>query len=254
MIDGLLIKKLVSVFVHIVPGAFFLLLLALVGRRWFPRLCNTLALLLCIALIAVSIPPVSNYFISQLEDRFPVLQQLPDDTGIVMVLGYGHNYVAGRPVNSMLTASALSRLTEGVRLWKTQPESMLVVSGTAYRSPVSHAQVMMDMAIDLGVPANQIIRFDHTRDTAEEIQSAVRTLSEIENTGHRLVVVSSATHLPRAETMLKPHKVPYTMVPTDYLANDYPWYLPGSGSLYHLDRVVHEWAGMLWFKLKAATQ
>ena len=85
MIDGLLIKKLVSVFVHIVPGAFFLLLLALVGRRWFPRLCNTLALLLCIALIAASLPPVSNYFVSQLEDRFPVLQQLPDDTGIVMV-------------------------------------------------------------------------------------------------------------------------------------------------------------------------
>lgn len=254
MIDGLLIKKLVSVFVHIVPGAFVLLLLALLGRRCLPRLCNTLALLLCITLIAATLPPVSNYFVSQLEDRFPVLQQLPDDTAIVIVLGYGHNHVAGRPVNSILTAGALSRLTEGVRLWKTHTDSMLVVSGAAFRSPVSHAQVMMDMAIDLGVPANKIIRFDHTRDTAEEIQSAVGTLSEIKNNGNRLVVVSSATHLPRTEIILKPHQVPYTMAPTDYLANDYPWYLPGSGSLYHLDRVVHEWVGMLWFKIKSAKQ
>jgi uncharacterized SAM-binding protein YcdF (DUF218 family) len=254
MIDGLLIKKLVSMFVHIVPGAFLLLLASLVARRWFPRICNSIAVIICTGLIAASLPPVSNYFVAGLENKFPALQQLPEDTGAVLVLGYGHNYAIDRPVNSILTAGALARLTEGVRLWKTRPQSLLVVSGSGYRSSVSHAQVMMETAVTFGVPADKIIRLDHTRDTAEEMRAVNDILQQQAIIEKRLVVVSSATHLPRAEMLIQPLEIPYTMAPTDYLASRYPWYFPGSGSLHHLDRVVHEWMGMLWIKLNRAIQ
>ena len=249
MLDGFILKKLVSVFVHIVPGTFFLLLLSILCRRWLPKTSTILSVFLCCFLIAGSFPPVSNFVVANLENRFPVVQEVPADTGLILVLGYGHNDAVDRPTNSILTAGALSRITEGVRLWKTKPSSTLAVSGAGTFTNVSHAQVMMNMAIILGVPEDKIVRFDHTRDTVQELDTAARELKNFPQDKARLVVVSSATHLPRADKILQYDDVTYTLAPTDFLASSTPWYLPNSAALYHLDRALHEWVGMLWLEI-----
>jgi len=269
--DGFLLKKLLSMLVHLIPGALILLLLMLIGRRWFPRFCNLASISICCVLVAASVPPISNYFVAKLEDKFPVLAVAPPDTAMILVLGYGHMYAEGRPVNSVLMAGALSRVVEGVRLWKTQPDSYLAVSGARFRSPVSHAEVMQRMAIELGVPAERIILFDQTRDTEEEILSAIERISlvpsvgekaredgqdasEPEVTRRRLVVASSATHLPRAALMLDHHQATYSMAPTDYLTVDAPWFRPEGYFIRNMDRAVHEWVGMLWYTLRQYVQ
>ncbi|OED44747.1 hypothetical protein AB833_00900 [Chromatiales bacterium (ex Bugula neritina AB1)] len=264
MIDGFLVKKLVSVLVHLIPGALILMLIGLIARCRVPRLSNLITVALCVALTAASSPVVSNYFISNLESRFPVLQTAPEDTSLILVLGAGHNYAEDRPSNSLLTATALSRIVEGARLWKTRPDARLAVSGAHFGSPVSHAQVMKDMAIQLGVDGDKIITFDNTLDTADEISKAMETLqknitpaardSEIINKpenlpGGRLLVVSSASHLPRAAKMLDYTGTLYSVAPTDFLADNYPWYLLNGGALANLDRSFHEWVGMAWLWL-----
>lgn len=253
MFDGFLLKKLISVFVHLIPGAFFLLLLTLIGQRWLPRVCNTLSILICTVLIASSIPLFSNYFLSDLEDRNQVLQTAPEDTALILVLGSSHNFAADRPTNSVLSATALSRLMEGVRLWTTKQDALLAVSGANFGGPLSHAEISKRMVLELGVPASQIVIFDQSRDTPDEIASATQTLSSMANKGNqnkRLVVVSSALHLPRAELIIEDYDLIYSLAPTDFLATDRTWYLPGSGYLYNLDRAIHEWVGMIWYHLK----
>ena len=181
----------------------------------------------------------------------------PADTALILVLGFGHNYAPGRPPNSVLTAGALSRLTEGVRLWRTQQESTLAVSGAGLSQTISHAQAMKNMALVLGVPEKKIIMFEDTRDTADEIRTAVVSFDKPDFTEQgRLVVVSSATHLSRVALMLKGlmsegENVVYTLAPTDYLAADKAtWYGAGSSALYRFDRAVHEWVGMLWYQIR----
>lgn len=264
MIDGFILKKLVSLLVHLVPGALLLLLALLIAARWWPAICRVLAMGLCILLLCASIPPFSNFFVSRLENRFAVLQAAPEDTAMILVLGSGHNYVADRPPNSVLTSTALSRLAEGVRLWKTRPESYLGVSGANPQGVISHAQAMQMMAVQLGVPAERIVLFEQTRDTQEEIAAATMQLRRwvgsgvidpsTSAVGTRLVVTSSATHMPRVALMLSDHEIDYSLAPTDYLVADEPWYRPGASFLHHMDRALHEWIGMLWYRLRASIQ
>ena len=266
MIDGFFLKKLVSMFVHVIPGALFLLLLLLFAHRWWPRFCNRLAIVVVCCLLLGSAPPVSNYFVSKLENQYPVLQLAPPDTAVVLVLGSSHIYEQNRPANSTLISTALSRLAEGVRLWRTQPESYLALSGGYFGSPISHASAMQKMALEFDVPAERILLFEQTRDTEDEVMKAMETmqalsavnLSSKNQSGedqtvdirNRLVVASSAIHLPRAAMMLDKQGAKYSMSPANFIAADKPWYRPSISYLSNLDRAIHELIGMAWYRLR----
>lgn len=251
MIDGFLIKKLVSVFIHLVPGLLILLLTSILLRRWMPRCSFCISVLCVLTLLVASVPTVSNYLVSRLENQHPVVQALPADTKVILVLGFGHSYVPERPINSVLNPVALSRLSEAVRLWHGNPAVTLIVSGSA-PSPgtPSHAEIMEKMALELGVSQNRIVRFDNTKDTEDEIVSAVELLSQHAGNAARLVVVSSAIHLPRAAMLLEQHSVPYTLAPAEFIVFDGTYHLPSAYSLLSSDRAVHEWVGMLWYRLR----
>jgi len=62
------------------------------------------------------------------------------------------------------------------------------------------------------------VRFDNTFDTEAEIIEAMKV---IEVQSHkRLVVVSSASHLPRAALLLDYREARYSMAPTDFMVYD----------------------------------
>lgn len=240
--DAFLLKKIVSNLVHLVPGVFLALLLACLLQRWWPRCARIFILVLTLGLLALSSAPVSNTLVAKLENQNPVLQSPPPKTSHILVLGSGHDNTSSKPANSVLSATALSRLTEGVRLWKSQPTSKLVTSGAKFRSDISHADAMAAMAIELGVPQDAIVRLNESRDTSEEIRAAKKLMSA----NDLLVIVSSATHLPRAGLLARQYQVPYLLAPTDFLQIDAPWYRLDGHFLRNVDRAVHEWVGMLW--------
>ena len=255
MIDGFLLKKFVSVFVHFIPGVPLLLLGSLLLRRWLPRVSIVLSLLFCAILVAGSFPSVSNAIVRQLEDRYPVLQRVPDDTGLILVLGFGHVIADDKPINSLLFPVALARLSEGVRLWKTRPaarqELKLAVSGASpVPGTVSHAELMSKMALELGVPESSIVKFENTRDTEHEIDTAIDWLASNNMADNRLVVVSTAMHLPRSAVLLENYDVEYSMAPTEFTVSNAGWNIPSAYALLGLDRALHEWVGMAWYRLK----
>lgn len=247
--DAFLLKKILSNVVHIVPGAFLALLICVALLVRWPRLARVGILLISLSLLALSSPPVTNTIIGSLEDQNPVVQILPEDTELVLVLGSGHHWTPDRPPNSVLMASALSRLSEAVRLWKTRPETTLMTSGAKFRSEFSHAEMMGNMAKVLGMDERQLVLSSEARDTDDEIATALQWLQDNGSPDARLVVVSSAMHLPRAATLLRGQSVPYTLAPTDFRALDAPWYRFNSLHLSDVDWAVHEYVGMLWYRL-----
>ena len=251
--DFFIVKKIVATFLHILPGAPLLILAALLLRRRLPRLSATVAIGAALCMVALQSPPLSNALLASLERRTPYLQSLPPDTAAVLVLGSGHIWAEDRAPNARLMATALSRLTEAARLWHTQPGSLLITSGARHRSPVAHSRAMADMARELGVADERIIELDATRDTIDEITAAAIILRDAESAAgqsRRLVVVSSALHLPRASMMLDNSGVTYSLAPTDYLELDAPWYRLDGYFLYSADRAIHEYVGMLWYRLR----
>lgn len=244
--DAFILKKILSNLVHVVPGAFIMLLACIALLSVFPRFARTGLLVITLSLLAISSPPVSNGIVGTLENRYPVMQSLPEDTALVIVLGLGHHWVADRPPNSVLMARALSRVSEGVRLWQTRPLAHLMLSGAKFRSEISHAQAMNSMALALGVNDSRIVLVEETLDTQDEVDAAVQWMQGNAAAGRRLVVVSSAIHLSRADAMLSQQGIAYTMAPTDFRQLDAPWYRFNSRHLYDVDWAVHEYVGMLW--------
>ena len=155
----------------------------------------------------------------------------------------------------MLFPVALARLSEGVRLWKTRPaarqELKLAVSGApSVPGTVSHAELMSKMALELGVPESSIVKFENTRDTEHEIDTAVDWLASNNMADNRLVVVSTAMHLPRSAVLLENYDVEYSMGPTEFTVSNTGWNIPSAYSILSLDRALHEWVGMAWYRLK----
>ena len=245
--NAFLLKKLVSNLVHLIPGLLVLMLLALLFSKRFPRFAHSIIFLSVCALLAAASPPVSNSLVSYLEDQHPVVQELPLDTHSILILGSGHTWVKGRPPNSVLSATALSRVAEGIRLWKQRPSTSLVTSGAKFQSVIAHADVAANLAIASGVSANKIVRFTDTLDTAKEIRQLINHVKNNPIEGkNRIVIVSSATHLPRAALLMRQFDIPYTLAPTDFIYSESPWYLMGADSIYNADRAIHEFIGMLW--------
>lgn len=247
--DAFVLKKIVSNMVHVVPGAFMALLLCIALLSVIPRLARAGLLVITLSLLAISSPVVSNRIVDTLEERYSVVQSLPEDTALVIVLGLGHHWVPGRPPNSVLMARALSRVSEGVRLWQTLPRIHLMLSGARFLSDIPHAEAMSNMALALGVQESRMVLAPETLDTHDEIDAAVTWMQRNADAGGRLVVVSSAVHLSRAEAMLKDRGVEYSMAPTDFRHLDAPWYRFNSRHLYDVDWALHEYVGMLWNRL-----
>ena len=74
----------------------------------------------------------------------------------IVVLGGGHVSDPRLPANSQISAAALGRVVEGVRLHKAIPGSKLLLSGGAVFDPVPEAEVMARIAVLLGVKPQDI--------------------------------------------------------------------------------------------------
>ena len=248
---GYEVKKVLEWFLTPLGGSLVLLLAGLlVGRARRRGLGFAVALAGVAALVVFSMGVVAGALSAPLEHRYHPLMPAAPLSGVaaVMVLGGGSEWVPGRPPTGWLQVTGLERLVEGVRVLRLAPGARLVVSGWGEPGEPSTAEVMAQAAMSLGVDASRIVRFDTTRDTADEI-AALRKLVGTQEA----VIVTSAEHMPRA-MQLAAH------AGLDAIAAPARVALGGAGhgwsglvpSVFALERsttAIHEWLGRLWASL-----
>jgi len=224
---------------------FFIALILL----FFTQKQKTAKLLLVIsfsALFLLSLLPVTETMIHRLERKhLPITtQNLTQDFDYILLLGSGGIADPSLPVNSQLSSIANSRFLEALRLYQANPNATLVVSGASFGDIKSHAQMMQEMAIMMGVPATQIIRLDGSRDSDDEAQK----MSELIR-GKQAALVTSATHMDRALTLFYKYGTAPIAAPANYLAKNRTgetpsyYYIPSAYQLYKSDVVWHEYLG-----------
>jgi len=173
----------------------------------------------------------------------------------IVVLGGGHADNATLSANNRLSSSALSRLVEGVRLAHALPEATLWVSGPgAGAGKPTHASVLAEAAVSLGIPPDRIVELTAGHDTEGEAR-AFRTRIGA-NAEEPVALVTSAWHLPRAVALFRKAGIEVIPCPADYASrrNDdfrfsdyFVWDLTG---LERSTKAIYEFLGLAWAKAR----
>lgn len=190
-----------------------------------------------------------------LEARHPAIPELAAGAPLsetlaacrtIVVLGGGHVDTPGLADSQRLSASALARITEGVRLARLLPRARMICTGPGRAGYATHAAVLAGAARSLGVEAGRIQLLDNVRDTEDEARALAAALGP-----EPFALVTSAWHMPRTIALLRRQGLAPVPCPTDFIARPNPdfrwidWTCDLSG-LERSTKAVYEYLGLLW--------
>lgn len=205
-------------------------------------------------LAIISTPFLPHLLVSSLEKRFPPLfelQKLPtNDTVYILVLGGGHMENVNLPPNDQLSLSSVSRLLEGIRLHRLSLGSRMVFSGITRDHKYSHATVLKQSALSMGVEEKDISLLPSSVNTQAEALDYTKKFG----TKNTLILVTDAIHMPRAMFLFRKAGQTPIPAPTNHLVKSNlkmgieDWG-PSSENIAMMEYAMHEMLGIVWAKL-----
>jgi uncharacterized SAM-binding protein YcdF (DUF218 family) len=244
------------------PGSLLLATLALAvvllwrrrAWRWGRGLVTLLTLLLAMLLLS----PLQPWLAERLEDRFPAAPALPARIDGIIVLGGMIREDVSRSRGRPSLNDAADRLLEGAALARTHPEAKLLFTGGSadpWHPESREADVAATLLRQLGVAPERLILEDRSRNTRENALFSQQLAQP--QPGQAWILVTSAAHMPRAVGVFRrigwpviPWPVNYlttadSFVPADWVNEDMALL-----RLYRLSRILHEWGGLLYYRLR----
>ena len=222
-------------------------------------LCAALALLLrwrkIAAVLAIgalawsalwSVPAFSDGLRHTLEQRHhPVAEAALPQVDAIVVLGGGRRY--GWLQREDVSAEDLpsSRLAAGARAWLDDRAPVVVLSGGG-RPGHTEAMQMARAITRLGVPRSALLLEQRSRDTRQNAEFTAQLAREHDI--HRVLLVTSAVHMPRASLLFRATGLGVVPVPVPELARRGDWqerWLPSRSALWRSGRALREYAALL---------
>lgn len=229
------------------------LLLRRLGRRRLAALVFGLGFLV---LLLGSIPVVAQGLVRGLEGQHPPLPIEATPTADAIVLLGGALGPARPPRLTAELSDGSDRVLHAARLFRAKKAPLVIASGGAGpdggdESPESRD--LADLLLEWGVPRDAIVEEGASGDTHE---NAVETKRILDARGlRRVLLVTSALHMPRALAVFRRAGVEAVPCPTDFLATEPARrtaldYLPDAEALLHSTAATHEWIGRLWYRVR----
>ncbi|MEI9996691.1 MAG: YdcF family protein [Rhizomicrobium sp.] len=209
-------------------------------------------LLLCLLVL-----PLDQMLARPLENRYP-RPPLPAQVDGIVILDGGLNPRIFRSRGVTGENASTMRMIAGADLARRFPAAKLVFSGTSGRTPLQQEvehETAEALLLSLGVAPGRTIFERTSRDTGENLVNCKALLHPKD--GETWVLVTSAIHMPRAMAIAQ--KLGWKMVPwpSDYISATgggalrigYP-----SEGLTDIDRALHEWIGMVSYRLRGKAE
>jgi uncharacterized SAM-binding protein YcdF (DUF218 family) len=250
-----MMEKIVSRLLFPVPVISEVLVLGLV-LLWLTRKQKAGKVLVTagtLMLLLLGNSQISAILLRTLEQRYhpvalssvPALPEKSANGTYIVVLGSGYSPDSRIDLLSHLSEDAMVRLVEGVRLCRKVAGCKLILSG----GPSAAAQTMGKIALSLGVDQRDITLEEHSGDTEQEALFIKPIVGEAP-----FLLVTSASHMPRAMALFRKQDMNPKAIPTDYLAKKGVGTVPGEiypgfYGLYEAERTVYEYLGLAWEKL-----
>jgi uncharacterized SAM-binding protein YcdF (DUF218 family) len=168
----------------------------------------------------------------------------------IVVLGGGGVYNPQLPNTSQLSGPTMARLVEGIRLHRQVPGSKLIVSEGSPGQSLSVAEVMARVAEDLGVNPENIVLEKESPDTESQAVAIPPLVGQ-----DKFVLVTSASHMPRAMGLFRKMGANPIAAPTEFRAiGTAVWspsaLYPTASEVRGVELGMHEYIGLLWAKLR----
>ena len=216
------------------------------------RLARRLLLLGILLLYGLGIRPTTDALVRPLETRYPPIaaaESKPYDA--IVVLGGGSRWQPQTGAATIIGTASLPRLICGMMSLRAGFAPALVLSGGVgdpLRQSPPEADVMRDLALQLGAPPSAVLTESNSRTTAENAVEVRRTLPS----ARRIVLVTSALHLPRATALFRKQGFEVTPAPCDFIVSPDPWgptdFLPSGRALSYTGAAIHEYVALAVFR------
>ena len=247
-------------FLFIDPPALILILLivAWVAQNRRPRFFSGILAATILLLYLLACPKTSRWLVSTLEDQYRDngIANVPAAQAIV-VLGGSMKMPNGSHLLAEVTNSS-DRMLEALRLYRAGKAPMIVPSGgddplLPNARNLHEADEMRTILEEWGVPESAILVEDGSINTRENALFSHRLLEQrgIE----RVILVTSAIHMPRAASTFRRVGFDVVPVPADFLtgweeqASIFDWF-PSSGALANSKEAIHEWLGLWVYRMR----
>jgi uncharacterized SAM-binding protein YcdF (DUF218 family) len=206
-----------------------------------------------IVLILSSLPIISNKFIAYLEkDYQPIEISEIENVDAIVVLS-GMIKVVGDEENLKYEfTDSVDRFFAGLDLFNNNKSPILIL--TRGKMPwslgIAEGEYLKELAIKYGISEENIILTDEVQNTDQEAKSIKEILTE----DAKIILVTSAFHMPRAEKVFKAANINLIPFPVDFQNSKSKTtmmdFIPSAGSLFDTSHFVREMIGRLYYNLK----
>ncbi|MDP2030449.1 MAG: YdcF family protein [Thiobacillus sp.] len=234
------------------PLSLVLLLVAgLMLHRRRPRLAMSLILLSTTALYALSTPWVSHLLLKTLEISRPVDIDAIKSADAIVVLGGGKRIGAAEYGGDTLNSISLERLRYAAHLHRSSGLPILVTGGKPSGGTLAEGRIMQHVLHrEYGIPTRWVedaalTTWDNARLSAQQLKP-----SKVQH----ILLVSHAWHLRRAAPQFEaqglsviPAGIQFSSLRIDSILDC----LPTPAGLRDSHFALHEWLGIMWYKLRS---
>jgi len=221
----------------------------LLWRSGYARLGRRLTIAGLVIFLIGGASPLGTALLLPLENRFPqwdTTRGVPD--GIVVLGGVLNMYIS-RQRNDITFGPSAERLIAAVDLSRQYPTARIVFSG-GNSNLISPGMPESDLAVRFlerfGVSSDRILLDRASRNTMENAVNAKRVAAP--KPGERWLLVTSASHMPRAMGLFRAAGFPVEAYPVDWKTGGWRDLVALQSSLLggfgHLDIAVHEWVAL----------
>lgn len=230
------------------PGLFILVgilcLLVFFTTRKFRYL-----LLMPILAYLLSIRPVCTALIQPLENAYPqpAIEQCQAADAIVILGGGSVGGVPDVDGVGQITGFPANRILAGVRLHRKLNLPIILSGGQVFAYTGTEADIEERVIRSLGVQDGNVIKDNKSRNTVENAKFVAGICAKY---GYkRVLLVTSAFHMPRSVAIFQRQGVAIIPYPTDYqvskaTALDAFAFTPSAGELYNASLAIKEYMGI----------
>jgi uncharacterized SAM-binding protein YcdF (DUF218 family) len=257
------LSKFLPLFVYPIGLVCVLILAALLF--WKHRKFSKVILILAFLVIFIGGNRyLANTLAYSLEKQYDSLTSVPDVNLIVVLGGGTEPMLDPRPMTEVNGAG--DRILYAFKLYQQYPNAKLLLSGGDIdfldQSSSTPASDTADLLKLMGVPETSIILQNQSQNTYED---ALYSCEKIKADGYQnVVLVTSATHMPRSVKLFEKQGCEVIPAPTDYAITDMAWQktwhpsfeeflinlVPSYTNLSSVTKSLKEYLGMFVYHLK----
>ena len=230
---------------------FLVIVLITWGIVFRSRIASVLAVSI---LIICSIPIFSNKLITYLENGYTLSDAASAKTAdAIVVLSGMVRTINGKNGLSYEWGEASDRIFAGIELIKKNKAPIMILTGGKLPWSVGkpEGEYLRDVAIKYGVPNKNILLTENVENTDQEAKAVGKLLNK---TSPKIILVTSAFHMPRAQKVFEAVGINIEPFAVDFLSGADKYtimnFIPSAGALKQTSFFIRELIGRLYYNLK----